>query len=88
MRLGSIHERRGDRRAAATVSTGSQTEHPASDESRLAAPRLKALAAFAPPLRPASETCATSRAHARCSSAGRHMRRRCRCAQALVTPAV
>ena len=52
MRLGSIHERRGDRTAAAAAFLRLETQHPASDESRLASARLKALAKFAPPAEP------------------------------------
>jgi soluble lytic murein transglycosylase len=48
MRLGSIHERRGDKRAAAAVFFRLEGEHPAAEESRLASARLRALSAFAP----------------------------------------
>jgi soluble lytic murein transglycosylase len=72
MRLGSIHERRGDRHAAAAVYDRLASEHPAADESRLASARLKALAGFAPKLEP-GERDKRDLARARAlSQAGRH----------------
>lgn len=72
IRLGSIHERRGDRSAAAAVFFRLAGEYPASDEARLAAARLKALARFAPlPLPAARDARDLARARA-LSSAGRY----------------
>ena len=72
LRLASIHERRGDRRAAAAAYHRLQGEHPASDQARLAAPRVRALAAFAPAVAPA-ERDRRDLARARAlSAAGRH----------------
>ena len=72
LRLASIHERRGNRPAAAATYDRLQTEHAASDQARLAAPRLRALAAFAPPL-PAGERDRRDLVRARSlSGAGRH----------------
>jgi soluble lytic murein transglycosylase len=72
LRLASIHERRGDRRAAAAVYDRLQTDHPASDQARLAAPRVKALAAHMP-AHPQAERDRRDLARARAlSGAGRH----------------
>jgi soluble lytic murein transglycosylase len=72
MRLGSIHERRRDRQAAAAVYDRLASEHPAADESRLAVARLKALSGFTPRLAPADRD-ARDLARARAlAEAGRH----------------
>ena len=62
MRLASIHERRGDRYAAAATYYRLEGEHPSADASRLATARLKVLARFAPQVPPGSGTRATSSA--------------------------
>jgi soluble lytic murein transglycosylase len=83
MRLGSIHERRGDARAAAAAYFRLEGEHAASEESRLASVRLRALAKFAPQA-PASHRDARDLARARALlDAGRH-REALPVAQALV----
>ncbi len=53
--LAHAYERAGDLRSAATVYDRLDRNHPTSDESREAAPRLKALAALLPPVGPGEQ---------------------------------
>jgi len=72
LRLGSIHERRGDKRAAAAAYFRLEGDHPAAEESRLASARLRVLSAFAPEA-PAGHRDARDLARARALvQAGRH----------------
>ena len=83
LRLGSIHERRDDKRAAAAAYFRLEGEHPAAEEARTAAARLKALASFAPTLAPA-ERDARDLARARALSAANLLEEALPVAQALV----
>jgi peptidoglycan lytic transglycosylase len=83
MRLGSIHERRGDRRAAAAAYFRLEGEHPAADEARAASARLKALASFAPTLA-AGERDARDLARARALSAASRYKDALPIAEALI----
>jgi peptidoglycan lytic transglycosylase len=83
VRLGSVHERRGDKRAAAAAYFRLEGEHPASEEARTAAARLKALASFAPTLAP-GERDARDLARARALSAANRYTEAWPVAQALL----
>jgi soluble lytic murein transglycosylase len=72
MRLGSIHERRGDRTAAAAAYYRLEGDYPGADESRLATARLKVLAAFAPKAPPGERDIRDVRRARALSQAGRH----------------